>query len=107
MNGADVPDGPIRVKALASLAPLVPRYLAMRAEDVAEMRRASAEGDLEPIRYIGHKMAGSGGGYGFDQLSELGLRIEQAACENDAEACAGYADELASFLDRVEVHYGD
>jgi HPt (histidine-containing phosphotransfer) domain-containing protein len=107
MDGDEVTGAAIRVKAVASLAVLVPRYLERRAEDVREMRRALAVGDLEPVRYIGHKMAGSGGGYGFDQLSTLGRRIEEAANGGDAASCSTCAEELETFLRRVEVVYED
>ena len=46
-------------------------------------------------------------GYGFEALSEIGLRIETAADSGDADVCASLADELADYLDRVEVDYGD
>jgi hypothetical protein len=107
MNGDDMPCSVIRVKAVASLAVLVPRYLARRGEDVLEMRRALCVGDLEPVRYIGHRMAGSGGGYGFDALSDLGRRIEEAANAGDADQCSRYATDLDTFLHRVEVFYED
>lgn len=105
MKGDDVGRGPIRVRPVPVLAPIVPRYLELRAQDVRDMRRALADGDMEPVRYIGHKMAGSGGGYGFDRLSALGQLIEAAAEAGDAGACAELADELESYLDRVEIDY--
>lgn len=107
MTDDDVEREVIRVKPVKALIPIVPRYLARRADDVDDIRRALADGDLGPVRYIGHKMAGSGGGYGFDRLSEIGERIEAAAEAEDAGACAELADELAAYLDRIEVDYGE
>ena len=50
------------------LQDLIPDYLEGRRKDIAAIRSALERDDLESIRSIGHKMKGSGGGYGFDRL---------------------------------------
>lgn len=97
----------IRVMATPWLASLIPRYLGRCGEYVAEMRRALDTGEMEAIRFVGHRLAGSGGGYGFAHLSELGCRIEAAAMEGDTAECRACAEELETFLGRVEVVYAD
>lgn len=93
----------VMVLRVGSLGVLVPTYLERRSRDVTQMRAALATGDLESIRVIGHKMRGSGGGYGFDNLSDLGLEIERAAEAQDVEALRGHTSSLERFLDEVEV----
>ena len=70
------------------LEDLIPGYLSNRERDVAKVAEALAAGDFETLRVIGHSMKGSGGGYGFDALSDLGSQIEQAALARNAEASA-------------------
>lgn len=99
--------GAIRVVIPAEIEPLIPNYLAKRHADIGRMRAALDVGDLPGLREIGHAIKGSGGGYGFDRLTELGWEIEQAATHGDAETSARAVDAMDDFLQRVEVEYGD
>ena len=87
------------------LEDLIPGYLSNRERDVAKVAEALAAGDFETLRVIGHSMKGSGGGYGFDALSDLGSQIEQAALARNAEAVRMANAELRSYLQQVEVVY--
>lgn len=91
------------VRADPGLRELIPRYLANRRLDVAEIRRALETGDYETIRMIGHRMKGNGAGYGFDRLTELGGVLERAALSGDADAILACVVDLADYLERVEV----
>lgn len=89
----------------AEIVALRPTYLENRLTDIDRLRHAGGEGLWEDARIAGHRMAGSGSGYGFPEISELGRQIEAAACALDAvelerlaaqldETCRRYADEL-------------
>jgi histidine phosphotransfer protein HptB len=95
----------IRVVADPDLADLIPMYVRRRHADLAKTREALAASDLETIRIVGHSMKGSGGGYGFDGISEIGARLEIAGNESDASAASEAIAELADYLDRLEVVY--
>ncbi len=98
--------GPIRVVIPAELEPLIPNYLDKRHADIGRMRHALDAGDLASVREIGHAIKGSGGGYGFERLTELGWEIEQAASNGDGPASARAVDAMDDYLQRVEVEYG-
>lgn len=85
------------------LADLIPGFLQNRREDVLTMRAALDEGDFESVRRLGHGMRGSGGGYGFQAITDIGLALEMAAERSDSAAAQKWLGELASYLDRVEV----
>jgi HPt (histidine-containing phosphotransfer) domain-containing protein len=95
----------IRIVADPDLADLIPMYVRRRHGDLAKTREALAAGDLETIRIVGHSMKGSGGGYGFDGISEIGARMETAGNQADASAAADAIAQLADYLDRLEVVY--
>ncbi|MFA5843942.1 MAG: Hpt domain-containing protein [Coriobacteriia bacterium] len=88
-----------------SIAPLVPRYLARRADDAHAMRDALDSGDLMTARTIGHKMRGSGGGYGFDYLTDLGAEVEAAAVRGDLVTLRECVSALEEYLSHVRVEY--
>jgi len=50
-------------------------------------------------------MKGSGGGYGFDEITAIGMRIESAAGEEDAAEIRRQVEALRDYLKRVEVIY--
>jgi HPt (histidine-containing phosphotransfer) domain-containing protein len=87
----------------AQIAALVPRFLANRAADVDRIRTALAAGDFETIRAAAHGMKGSGGGYGFSEISRLGAAMEEGARQRDAAALGTLVASLEAYLARVEI----
>src|SRR5512133_3917729 len=90
----------------AQLAALVPRYLANRSADVGRMRAALAGADFEAIRTAAHGMKGSGGGYGFPEISRLGAAMEEGARRRDAAAIVELVASLEACLARIEAERG-
>ncbi len=84
---------------------LVPGFLENRHNDVKTLQEALTKGDYETIRILGHSMKGSGGGYGFDAISEIGRSLEDAAKAKNTEETRRLIDELLHYLERVEVIY--
>ncbi|MFA5913477.1 MAG: Hpt domain-containing protein [Burkholderiales bacterium] len=91
----------------AQIAALVPRFLANRAADVDKIRAALARADFAAIRAVAHAMKGSGGGYGFAEISRLGAAMEEGAREGDAAAIGALAASLEAYLARIEIKPGD
>ncbi|MFO1361765.1 MAG: Hpt domain-containing protein [Burkholderiales bacterium] len=92
------------VAVAGELRDLIPRFLANRRLEVAQLGAAAARGDFEAARRIGHTLKGVGGGYGFDEITRLGAAIESSARNGGGEVAA-LARELADYLDRVEITF--
>jgi len=84
---------------------VVPGYLEKRRAEIPVYRRALQAADFEAISRLAHKMKGTGTGYGFEKLTELGAALETVAKDSDAPATAKYLDELALYLESVELRY--
>jgi len=97
--------GPLRVRVDSGLATLVPGYLKNRRTDIDAIAAALARADHAGIRVLGHNMKGSGSGYGFTRISELGASLEQAAERRAPEEIEVLAAALARYLDRLVVEY--
>jgi HPt (histidine-containing phosphotransfer) domain-containing protein len=95
----------IRVEVDQDLMPVVPEYLENRRRDCAEIDRLIASGDMERIQVMGHRMKGSGGSFGFDEISAIGEALEAAAQVPDAEGIKTAVSRLESYLARVSVVY--
>ncbi len=89
----------------ADLAELIPGYLANRRRDVEAIAVALEHADYENVRHLGHNMKGSGAGYGFDRISEIGASLEQAAVGRELEQIRLCAAELARCLDGLHADY--
>jgi HPt (histidine-containing phosphotransfer) domain-containing protein len=85
------------------LIDLAPGFLEKRKGDIQTISVALKEKDFETIRILGHSMKGAGGGYGFQTITDIGNRIEQAAREMRSEEIENCLRELSSYLSRVEV----
>ena len=91
------------VRVDPDIAELIPGFLKNRRKDIAAMLDAVQRGDFETVRLLGHSMKGAGGGYGFDAITEIGAALEQAAKERNGAEIRSRVNELARYLDRVEV----
>jgi histidine phosphotransfer protein HptB len=87
------------------LEDLLPGYLEKRLKDVKSIISFLDAGDFEEVRILGHSMKGSGGGYGFDRITEIGARIEESAKEKDDHTIKNLADELSKYLEHIEIVY--
>ncbi|MGH8610468.1 MAG: Hpt domain-containing protein [Gammaproteobacteria bacterium] len=87
------------------LAALIPCFLDNRRKDVWIMKHAIAHADYERIRILGHRIKGSGGGYGFETITELGAQIESAATAGDRVQILRALELLKEYLERVQVVY--
>jgi len=82
---------------------LIPKYLEMTRKDIVSLKSALALGDFDAISRIGHTLKGSGGGYGFDGITEIGRNLEQLAKSAAREDIERWVERLAMYLERVEV----
>ena len=95
----------ITVKVDSDLEDLMPGYLQNRHGDIGKIQKALEQNDYESIRVLGHTMKGTGGGYGFDSITDIGRSIEQSAKDKNPEDIRKLIHELSSYLERVEVVY--
>ena len=95
----------IVVRVDPDLEELIPEFLENRHKDIKSITQLLTDGNFEDIRLLGHSMRGSGGGYGFDRISEIGKSIEAAAKEGHHEIIMNSTDELSTYLNRVEISY--
>jgi len=107
-NGAEraAASGPIVVRVDADLCDLVPDYLAHKRADSTALDAAIERGDFTIVAALAHRMKGDGGSYGFDQITEIGAGLMDAARREDLPKARRLAGSLADYLARVEVVFG-
>jgi signal transduction histidine kinase/CheY-like chemotaxis protein/HPt (histidine-containing phosphotransfer) domain-containing protein len=82
---------------------LVADYLAMLRRQVHELRDLAASGEIKKIRTLSHDLKGSAGAYGFQELGEIGAKLEEAAKAEDTDTVERLRKDLASYLSRVVI----
>ncbi len=95
----------IKVIVDADLEELIPDFMEMTLADVEGLKAAVEAGDAGKARSIGHSLKGSGGGYGFDEISEIGAKIENLAKTGSIDGVAALVARLEDYLARVEIAY--
>src|SRR6202008_2497646 len=92
--------GPSAMEVPTDMAAPAGAYLERRAQDLETMEQALSTGDFVAIQRLGHNMKGSGAGYGFPAISEIGKTLEDAAksrCEADVRKAIG---SLADYVEQ-------
>jgi signal transduction histidine kinase/CheY-like chemotaxis protein/HPt (histidine-containing phosphotransfer) domain-containing protein len=97
---------PINVEMLLGFEELVPGYLAGRRSEVAGMTALLAASDYARLEVLGHNMKGSGGSYGFAELTRFGAELETAAMQSDHDALVSQIPQLDAYLSRVRLVAG-
>jgi HPt (histidine-containing phosphotransfer) domain-containing protein len=87
------------------LKDLIPEYLENRYKDIESITAALEQKDYGTVQTLGHSMKGSGGGYGFEGITEIGRALEQAAKCQNSEEIRKLTSELGTYLECVEVIY--
>jgi HPt (histidine-containing phosphotransfer) domain-containing protein len=84
-------------------ASMVAAYVQRWVMALPDARAALAGSDHNALRVLGHRLKGSGGGYGIPQLTQIGARIEEAAKRGDAAELRMQVGVLEVYLNRIEV----
>ena len=80
------------------IAALIPKYLASKPRQIEEARASLAMQDFAPIWRFGHNLKGTGRGYGFPSIEEIGRQIEKAAADQDEASISEQLENLRRFV---------
>jgi signal transduction histidine kinase/CheY-like chemotaxis protein/HPt (histidine-containing phosphotransfer) domain-containing protein/CHASE3 domain sensor protein len=97
-NGAQNAAGARPIAVSEQVMALVPQYLASKEKQIEDAREALAARDFGTIRRFGHNLKGTGRGYGFPPIEDLGREIERAAAQADPNRIAEQLDALHRFV---------
>ncbi len=83
----------------------IPVFLAATRESLATFRSAADAGEYDRIRALARSLRTSANDHGFEPLAQLANLLEQAARRFDRESSGRVVDEVADYLDHVQVTY--
>ena len=73
-------------------------YIAHTSKELAKIQEDLENRTLDSLRTFGHNIKGSGGMYGFDEVTHLGTEIEASAKADDRDKIKTLQTELSIFL---------
>ncbi len=85
------------------LEELVSEFMKNRQKDLRDLEVAFELNDMEKIQFIGHALKGVGSGYGFEEITSIGMHIEHAAKVSDAKQLKQLFEKLGDYLLNVKV----
>tara|TARA_B100001250_G_scaffold283131_1_gene245300 strand:- start:155 stop:433 length:279 start_codon:yes stop_codon:yes gene_type:complete len=73
-------------------------YIAHTSKELARIQEDFDNMEIDSLRTFGHNIKGSGGMYGFDEVTNLGTEIEASAKADDRDKIKSLLEELSNFL---------
>jgi|TARA_B100000073_G_C23686935_1_gene554831 HPt (histidine-containing phosphotransfer) domain-containing protein len=73
-------------------------YINHTSKELEKIKTQLNLDSIDSIRTFGHNIKGSGGMYGFNEVTDLGLQIETAAKEENLESIKSNLEVLEDFL---------
>ncbi|MCH8069964.1 MAG: hypothetical protein IID16_11965 [Candidatus Marinimicrobia bacterium] len=84
---------------------LIRSYLDYLMDSLVTFKVNCVERNYSEIRKFAHNLKGSGGGYGFDDLTQLGNDISSAAMRKDANKLDSLMKELEDLIMKKRTEY--
>jgi PAS domain S-box-containing protein len=88
-------------RAEQRLSGLAPAYLDKCRNDVILMLAALERDDFGVVILLGHNLRGSGGGFGFQLITDIGASLELAADGGDVGVSRRLLGDLSTYLDSM------
>lgn len=85
----------------AEFAQVAREYAASLGDVARRARQSAAERDLASLAEIGHGLKGSGGTFGFAELTEIGARLETLSVRQEVAQLGETLDQLSEFVERL------
>jgi PAS domain S-box-containing protein len=95
--GKDLVSAAVKAKIMER----IPTYLQNCRQSVIDIRQALDCVDFETVSRLGHNMRGSGGMFGFQDITDIGAALQQAGENSDTTASHHWVGELSAYLDGI------
>ena len=73
-------------------------YINHTSKELSKIQEDIDAVEIDSLRTFGHNIKGSGGMYGFGEVTNLGTEIEASAKANDRNKIKSLLEDLSSFL---------
>ena len=100
-------DSPFIERIDPGLEELMERFFSSSKEDLEKMQSALDARDFKTLIRLGHTAKGTGYGYGFRGMGNIGMELEDAAKGQSEAEIRTQIERMAYYLDNVKVEFGE
>ncbi|MBX3021587.1 MAG: Hpt domain-containing protein [Bdellovibrionales bacterium] len=83
---------------------LIPGFIDRREAEITELNALLRDSDFQGIQHVGHRLKGTGLGYGFPAVSEIGRYLEESAKNQAADQIRSWIDQLGQLAAHLRAH---
>ena len=87
------------------LEELIPSFVENRKKEVLELVEFCRNNNIDELKRIGHRLAGTAGSYGFDTIGKFGVELEAAAKANKIDIATEIVEKYKVFLAKMILVY--
>jgi HPt (histidine-containing phosphotransfer) domain-containing protein len=73
-------------------------FLAERKEELNSLKAAFLDTDFEALTKMAHKWKGFSAPYGFQELAETAIKLENASIDSNSSFCSELLNEISAYL---------
>ena len=96
---------PIIVFIDEDLKEIVPSFLDNRRKDITLIATHLPNQEWTHIESIAHKLAGNAGSYGFNDLGQIGAKLEQACQEGNTDEATKLCAQYKEYIEHLKVEF--
>ena len=100
-------DSPFIEQIDPDLEELMERFFSSSKEDLGKMQLALDARDFKTLIRLGHTAKGTGYGYGFRGMGDIGMELEDAAKAQSEVEVRTQIERMTYYLDNVKVEFGE
>ncbi len=94
-----------KVKIDPDLQEILPGYIEKRKKELTVLDNALIALDFETLQTLGHRLKGSGGGYGLADLGTYGAELEAAAKAKNVSKISEIIKNISEYLSKLEIEF--
>lgn len=84
---------------------LIPFFMDKKRAEIVELKKILSLEKFDQIVFIGHRIKGSGSGYGFEAIGEIGQKLEKYGALKDKDKIEELIHSLENYIQNVEIIY--
>jgi len=101
------PQAPPKVSLDPKIMKLIPRFLENKRDDAQKLMATVRSADMTELKSQAHTIKGTSWMYGFQELGDICLGLEQAAKETNLDLAQQLVSQIINYLDEVQISYSD
>lgn len=80
------------------------RYLERRTRELQDCERFLADKQFTKLEKVGHQLRGNGVTFGFPELSDIGMKLEQSSQDQDLPSTQEALEEFSRWVEEHKLN---